>query len=143
MVVDVPHQQDAEPAIRYGEEAPDEYGGVYFEGVTLIVLFTNNLETHRAELERRVNAPSLLDVRCADRTFVEAEREKDLIVQRLMKNPSTKLDFVTGVGITLRDRQWVTSVGVESSIETSIRAVRDAVAPTEVVIEETGRLIFW
>jgi hypothetical protein len=115
--------EDSALTATYGESVPLEYGGLYVDGDTLVVLFTRNLALHRSELEQRVKNVGRLRVVQSSRTEGEATAEIASIAEQLIRDPATKLDFVTGVGMSIRQGQWVTVVGIDPYTDENACAV--------------------
>ena len=131
------HHADADAAAAYGNRQPD-YGGLYYAGDQLIVLFTNDVEQHRRNLSERVRQPDQVTVRLTTRTWIEIQEANRRIQHRLLTGP-LPVAGVNGVGIGMADGDYGLAVGVDYDDQDLIRVVRAAVAPDVVAITRKDR----
>jgi hypothetical protein len=130
-------RDDVRVAAVYGERFPDEFGGLYLEGESLVVLFTRHVELHERALRNEVGHPDSLRVHQASRTWEEVvTSNRDVGLVLLGDGP---ISGVTNVGIVVLDGQFVVMVGVTMDDPAVADQVRAAVSPNPVVVEPRGR----
>jgi hypothetical protein len=102
-------RDDLELVQRYGrDEAADHFGGCYWDNeppVTIVALFTAEVDRHRTVLRSRVSQPARLAVRATPRTWRQVQADNEEIAAMLL---TTRTESgVHGVGIGLREgRSW-------------------------------------
>ena len=133
----VQHSFDADTAAAYGNDQPD-YGGLYYVGDQLVVLFTANLDQHRRHLSERVGHPGQLAVHQGTRTWIDIEETNLRLQHRLLAGPHP-VTGVNRVGIGMSDGQFVITVGIDHDDEDLVATVRAVAAPDAVEISRKER----
>lgn len=129
---------DPEPVWSYGRAHAD-FGGVYVDGAALVVMFTGNLDQHRLELEPLLRHPEWLRMELADRPYAAVEAS-NFRVQRLLMLDGRPYPDVVGIGIGMEAGQLVIHVQAENLTDELAAAIREAVAPDEVVVAHGTRM---
>ncbi|HEX8858600.1 MAG TPA: hypothetical protein VGC06_05795 [Actinomycetes bacterium] len=74
-------RDDLELVRRYGQgEAADHFGGCYWDNelpVTIVALFTAEVDRHQSVLRSRVRQPARLAVRAAPRTWRQVQADNE------------------------------------------------------------------
>lgn len=125
---------------RYGESVPHQFGGLYVDEGAFVALFTTDLEQHRAALRDRLSGQRGWRVQCGDRTWREVE-QANAAVQRILWDTRQYPD-VHGIGITMRDGQFVISVGIDPYDSDRADELKHVTQPHPVVIEHQGPFVF-
>jgi hypothetical protein len=102
---------DVERIREYGGTVPAEFGGVFVEMGTTVVLFTQHLDAHRTALDALLATPGLVEVRPARRTWRDLEAAQQRVVGLLItphRHPA-----IYGVGLSLEEGQFVVMVIVD------------------------------
>jgi hypothetical protein len=133
-------RDDLELVQGYGrDEAADHFGGCYWDNeppVTIVALFTAEVDRHRAVLGSRVTQPTRLVVRATARTWRQVRADHEEIAAMLLTTGTEP--GVHGVGIGLRQGRFVVCVDIEPySAERAARIV-ELVQPREVVVQQGG-----
>ncbi len=109
-------QDDLELVQRYGQdEAADHFGGCYWDNeppVTIVALFTAEVDRHQSVLRRRVQQPARLAIRATPRTWRQVQADNEQITAMLLLTTRTE-PGVHGVGIGLRGGRFVVCVHIE------------------------------
>jgi hypothetical protein len=133
---------DLELAERYGhDEAADHFGGCYWDNeppVTIVALFTTEVDRHRAVLRSRVTRPAQLVVRATPRTWRQVQVDNQEIAAMLRAERG-----VYGVGISLREGRFVVCVYIEPYAAERAAQVAALVQPREVVVRQGGPYQIW
>jgi hypothetical protein len=133
-------RDDLELVQRYGrDEAADHFGGCYWDNeppVTIVALFTAEVDRHRTVLGGRVIQPARLAVRATPRTWRQVQADHEEIAAMLLTTRTEP--GVHSVGIGLRQGRFVVCVDIEPY--TAERAARIAalMQPREVVVQQGG-----
>ena len=133
-------RNDLELVQRYGrEEAADHFGGCYWDNeppVTIVALFTAEVDRHRTVLGSRVAQPARLAVRATPRTWRQIQADTEEIAAMLLTKGTEP--GVHSVGIGLREGRFVVCVDIDPY--TAMRAARivELVRPHEVVVQPGG-----
>jgi hypothetical protein len=131
---------DLELVQRYGqEEAADHFGGCYWDNqppVTIVALFTAEVDRHRAVLRGRVTQPARLAVRATPRTWRQVQADKEQIAVMLLTARTEP--GVHGVGIGLREGRFVVCVDIEPYTAERIARIAGLVYSHEVVVQQGG-----
>jgi hypothetical protein len=131
---------DLELVRRYGrDEAADHFGGCYWDDqplVTIVALFTAEVDRHRTVLGSRVTQPTRLVVRATSRTWRQVEADNEEIAAMLL---TTRIEpGVHGVGIGLREGRFVVCVDIEPYTAERAARIAERVQPREVVVQQGG-----
>lgn len=131
---------DVELVRRYGEyQVPEHFGGCYFDNdppVTIVALFTADLDRHKAILHARVAHPDRLIVQPTPRTWLQVEAYNRWIAERLMVN--RREPGVHAVGIGLHEGRFVVEVAINPYTAELVARIAGLVQPREVVIRQGG-----
>jgi hypothetical protein len=131
---------DLELAERYGhDEAADHFGGCYWDNeppVTIVALFTTEVDRHRAVLRSRVTRPAQLVVRATPRTWRQVQADNQEIAAMLMTARAEP--GVHGVGIGLHEGRFVVCAYIEPYTAERVARVAALVQPREVVVRQGG-----
>jgi len=131
----VPASRDDLQAIaRYGEQAPDDYGGVHIDGSEVVVHFVQDHERHIAALREFVSSPDRLRAVSTTRSWRHVMSARDEVSGSLLSDPALG---VTSVGIALRGGQFAIVVGIDPYSPERVAAVHRAI-DHEVVVEAQG-----
>jgi hypothetical protein len=131
------HPDDANAVDAYCQTQPD-FGGVYYDGDQLVVLFTGDLDRHGQDLATVLDHPDQARVAQTTRTWAEVEDTNRTVQARLLTEPAP-IAGVTSVGIGLSDGAFVIEVGVDQLDDAIIAAVHAAAAPHTTHIRQEGR----
>ena len=131
---------DLEMVRRYGrDEAADHFGGCYWDNqplVTIVALFTAEVDRHRTVLGNRVTQPTRLVVRATSRTWRQVQADNKEIAAMLL---TTRIEpGVHGVGIGLREGRFVVCVDIEPYTAERAARIAERVQPREVVVQQGG-----
>lgn len=129
--------EDGQTIRGYGADHPDEFGGVYVEGETLVALFIGRPEWHLAELRPHLRYPVRVRTGETDRTWAEVLAANARIRHRLLG--AAGFAAVHSVGIIEVDGRFEIQVGVEPLDAGIEGAIEDAVKPDLVFIRGEGR----
>jgi hypothetical protein len=125
---------------RYGrQEAPEQFGGCYWDNeppVTIVALFTAEVDRHRAVLGSRVTQPDRLAVRATPRTWRQVQANNEQIVAMLLTTRTEP--GVHRVGIGLREGRFVVCVDIEPYTPERVARIAGLVYPREVVVQQGG-----
>jgi len=124
---------------RYGrQEAPEQFGGCYWDNeppVTIVALFTAEVDRHRTVLHGRLTHPDRLVIRATRQTWQQVEADNRQVADTLM--PRTGLG-VHGVGIGLHQDRFIICVRIEPyTVELAAR-IGALVSPREVLVQQDG-----
>lgn len=128
-----PSPSDPDVIARYGEHEPT-FGGLYLEGDAVVVLFTADLDVHRERLRSLVRAPDRLRVERAERPYSAVEAAARRVSGALLSG-DRPFPHVTGSGIGVVNGRFAIVVGVLDLDDARAAAIRQAVAPGEIVLE--------
>jgi hypothetical protein len=133
-------RDDLELVQRYGrDEAADHFGGCYWDNeppLTIVALFTAEVDRHRTVLASRVTQPARLVIRATPRTWRQVQADNEEIAAILL---TTKTEpGVHGVGIGLRDGRFVVCVDIEPYTAERAARIAELVQPHEVVVQSGG-----
>jgi hypothetical protein len=132
---------DAETIVQYAvNEALEQFGGCYWHNnppVHLVTLFTDDVERHRATLERRVVHPDRLDIRRCARSKQQVEQDNEEITATLLGRPELKAQLAS-VGIEMGEGNLIVRVGVHPSSADLAGRIIELVYPRPVIVEEEG-----
>jgi hypothetical protein len=133
-------QDDLELVQRYGhEEAADHFGGCYWDNqplVTIVALFTAEVDRHRTVLSSRVSQPTRLVVRATSRTWRQIQADNEEIAAMLLITRTEP--GVHGVGIGLREGRFVVCVDIEPHTAERAARIAELVQPREVIVQQGG-----
>jgi hypothetical protein len=133
-------RDDLELVQRYGrDEAADHFGGCYWDSqplVTIVVLFTAEVDRHRSVLRSRVRQPARLAVRATPRTWRQVQADNEEIAALLLTARTEP--GVHGVGIGLRQGRFVVRVDIEPYTAERAARIAELVQPREVVVQQGG-----
>ena len=133
-------QDDLELVRRYGQdEAADHFGGCYWDDqplVTIVALFTAEVDRHRTVLRSRVTQPGRLAVRATSRTWRQVQADHEEIAATLLTTRTEP--GVHGVGIGLREGRFVVCVDIEPYSAGRAARFAELVQPREVVVRQGG-----
>jgi hypothetical protein len=125
---------------RYGrEEAADHFGGCYWANeppVTIVALFTAEVDRHRTVLGSRVRQPVRLVVRATPRTWQQVQADHEEIAAMLLTARTEP--GVHAVGIGLREGRFVVCVDIEPYTAERAARIAELVQPREVVVQSGG-----
>ena len=132
-------RDDLELVQRYGrDEAADHFGGCYWDNeppVTIVALFTAEVDRHRTVLRRRVTQPARLVVRATSRTWRQVQADNEEIAAMLLTRTEPG---VHRVGIGLREGRFVVCVDIEPYTAERAARIAELVQPREVVVQQGG-----
>ena len=132
-------RDDLELVQRYGrDEAADHFGGCYWDNeppVSIVALFTAEVDRHRTVLRSRVAQPARLAVRATPRTWRQVQAENEQIAAMLL---TTTEPGVHRVGIDLRHGRFVVCVDIEPYSAERAERIAELVRPREVVVQQGG-----
>jgi len=131
------NSDDVEAVRAYGVGQAAEFGGIYFDGDTLVALFTHRPEWHLGELRPRLRRPFLFRTGETDRTWAAVMASNERVRHRLMDG--SDFGAVHGVGITKVDGRFEIQVGVNPLDAEIERAIENAVKPDSVLIRGGGQ----
>jgi hypothetical protein len=133
-------RDDLELVQRYGrDEAADHFGGCYWDNeplVTIVALFTAQVDRHRSVLRRRVTKPARLAVRATPRTWRQLQADHAQIAAMLLTTSTEP--GVHSVGIGLREGRFVVCVEIEPYSAEHAARIAELVQPREVVVQRGG-----
>jgi hypothetical protein len=133
-------RDDLELVQRYGQdEAADHFGGCYWDNkplVTIVALFTAEVDRHRTVLGSRVRQPARLVVRATPRTWRQVQADNEEIAAMLLTTRAEP--GVHGVGIGLRQGRFVVYVDIEPYSAERAARIAELVQPREVVVQQGG-----
>jgi hypothetical protein len=133
-------RDDLELVQRYGrDEAADHFGGCYWDNealVTIVALFTAEVDRHRTVLRSRVMQPARLAVRATPRTWRQVQADNEEIAAMLLTRRTEP--GVHGVGIGLREGRFVVCVDIEPYTAERAARIAELVQPSEVVVQQGG-----
>ena len=141
-VAQAQHQlhDDLELVQRYGrDEAADHFGGCYWDNeppVTIVALFTAEVDRHRTVLRSRVTQPAQLAVRVTPRTWPQVQADNEEIAALLLTTRTEP--GVHSVGIGLREGRFVVCVDIEPYTAERAAHIVELVQPHEVVVQQGG-----
>jgi hypothetical protein len=125
---------------RYGrEEAADHFGGCYWDNeppVTIVALFTAEVDRHRTVLRSRVTQPARLTVLATPRTWRQVQADNEEIAAMLLTTRTEP--GVHSVGIGLREGRFVVCVDIEPYTAERAAHIVELVQPHEVVVQPGG-----
>lgn len=116
----------------YGKSMPTEYGGLFVEDQGhLVVLFTENVEEHRAALIAALPPNQVFEVRHASRTLVEVEEDVRYAQDVLF----SRQDFgVRVVGMGRDERSMVVHVRIDPFTESAVQGIANLLSPRPVTV---------
>jgi len=127
---------DAGPITIWGESVASYGGGYYIDdGEKLVMLFTDDPESHRAELSRLMSAPERLVLRRTNRSQADVDKGNDAVLRVLMTG-GTPHPNVISIGPTLDGDEWIIEVGILPYSEQTAAEIRELVAPEQVVVTQ-------
>ena len=133
-------RDDLELVQRYGrDEAADHFGGCYWDNeppVTIVALFTAEVDRHRTVLGGRVTQPARLAVRATPRTWRQVQADHGEIAAMLLTTRTEP--GVHSVGIGLREGRFVVCVDIEPYTAERAAHIVELVQPHEVVVQPGG-----
>jgi len=133
-------RDDLELAQRYGrDEAADHFGGCYWDNqplLTIVALFTAEVDRHQTVLRSRVTQPARLVVRATSRTWRQVQADNEEIAAMLLTTRTEP--GVHSVGIGLREGRFVVCVDLEPYTAERAARIAELVQPREVVVEQGG-----
>ena len=133
-------RDDLELVQRYGrEEAADHFGGCYWDNqplVTIVALFTAEVDRHRTVLGSRVSQPTRLVVRATSRTWRQIQADNEEIAAMLLITRTEP--GVHAVGIALRQGRFVVCVDIEPHTAERAARIAELVQPREVIVQQGG-----
>ena len=133
-------RDDLELVHRYGrEEAADHFGGCYWDNeppVTIVALFTAEVDRHRMVLGSRVTQPARLAVRATPRTWRQVQADHEEIAAMLLATRTEP--GVHSVGIGVRQGRFVVCVDIEPYTAEHAAHIAELVQPHEVVVQQGG-----
>jgi hypothetical protein len=133
-------RDDLELVQRYGQdEAADHFGGCYWDNeppVTMVALFTAEVDRHRTVLGSRVTQPSRLVVRATPRTWRQVQADHEEIAAMLLTRRTEP--GVHSVGIGLRQGRFVVWVDIAPYSAERAARIAELVQPREVVVQPGG-----
>jgi hypothetical protein len=131
---------DLELVRRYGrDEAADHFGGCYWDNqplVTIVALFTAEVDRHRTVLGSRVTQPTRLVVRATSRTWRQVQADNEEIAAMLLTTRTEP--SVHSVGLGLREGRFVVCVAIEPYTAERAARIAELVQPREVVVQQGG-----
>lgn len=122
---------DADAATTYAA-AQSGFGGTYFDGDLLVVLFTEDVERQRNALRTVVEHPEHLVVRATSRTLAEVRQSAARVRHRLL-DPGDATD-VSSIGLTVHADEFVVEVGLDPYSDERASQLRAAVHPDPIVV---------
>jgi len=133
-------RDDLELVQRYGrDEAADHFGGCYWDNeppVTIVALFTAELDQHRTVLGSRVTQPARLAIRATPRTWRQVQADNEEIAAMLLTTRTEP--GVHSVGIGLREGRFVVCVDIEPYTAERAARIAELVQPHEIVVQPGG-----
>jgi hypothetical protein len=133
-------RDDLELVQRYGrDEAADHFGGCYWGNeplVTIVALFTAEVDRHRTVLRSRVTQPARLAVRATSRTWRQVQADNEEIAAMLLATRTEP--GVHSVGIGLREGRFVVCVDLQPYTAERAARIAELVQPREVVVQQGG-----
>jgi len=133
-------RDDLELVQRYGrDEAADHFGGCYWDNeplVTIVALFTAEVDRHRTVLCSRVTQPARLAVRATPRTWRQVQADHEEITAMLLTTRTEP--GVHAVGIGLHQGRFVVCVDIEPYTAERAARIAELVQPREVVVQQGG-----
>jgi hypothetical protein len=133
-------RDDMELVQDYGrDEAADHFGGCYWNNeppVTIVALFTAEVDRHRTMLRGRVTQPARLAVRATPMTWRQVQAEHEEIAAMLLTTRTEP--GVHSVGIGLRQGRFVVCVDIEPYTAERAAHIAELVQPREVVVQLGG-----
>ncbi len=133
-------RDDLELVQRYGrDEAADHFGGCYWDNeppVTIVALFTAEVDRHRTVLGSRVTQPARLTVRATPRTWRQVQSDNEEIAAMLLTTRTEP--GVHSVGIGLREGRFVVCVDIQPYTAERAARIAELVQPHEVVVRQGG-----
>jgi hypothetical protein len=133
-------RDDLELVQRYGrDEAADHFGGCYWDNeplVTIVALFTAEVDRHQTVLRSRVRQPARLVVRATPRTWRQVQADNEEIAAMLLTTRTEP--GVHSVGIGLRQGHFVVCVDIEPYTAERAARIAGLVQPREVVVQQGG-----
>jgi hypothetical protein len=133
-------RDDLELVQDYGrEEAAGHFGGCYWDNeppVTIVALFTAEVDRHRTVLGSRVTQPVRLVVRATPRTWRQVQADHEEIAAKLLTTRTEP--GVRSVGIGLRQGRFVVCVDIEPYTAERAARIAELVQPHEVVVQPGG-----
>jgi len=133
-------RDDLELVQDYGrDEAADHFGGCYWDNqplLTIVALFTAEVDRHRTVLGSRVTQPARLAVRATPRTWRQVQADNAEIAAMLLTTRTEP--GVHSVGIGLREGRFVVCVDLEPYTAERAAHIAELVQPREVVVEQGG-----
>jgi hypothetical protein len=133
-------RDDLELVERYGrDEAADHFGGCYWVNgplVTIVALFTAEVDRHRTVLGSRVTQPARLAVRATHRTWRQVQADHEEIAAMLLTTRTEP--GVHGAGIGLREGRFVVCVDIEPYTAERAARIAELVQPREVNVQPGG-----
>ena len=133
-------RDDLELVQDYGrDEAADHFGGCYWANeppVTIVALFTAEVDRHRTVLRGRVTQPARLTVRATPRTWRQVQADHEEIAAMLLTTRTEP--GVHRVGIGLREGRFVVCVDLEPYTAERAARIAELVQPREVVVQQGG-----
>ena len=124
---------------RYGASVPDQFGGLFIEHGTFVVLFTTDLDRHVAALRDRLSGQRGWRVEHGDRTWQEVE-QANAAVQHILWDTRQHPD-VNMIGISMRDGQFVIAVGIHPHTSDRADELQHITRPYPVVVERGGPVV--
>jgi hypothetical protein len=133
-------RDDLELVQRYGrDEAADHFGGCYWDNeppVTIVALFTAELDQHRTVLGSRVTQPARLAIRATPWTWRQVQADNEEIAAMLLTTRTEP--GVHSVGIGLREGRFVVCVDIEPYTAERAARIAELVQPHEIVVQPGG-----
>ena len=133
-------RDDLELVQRYGrDEAADHFGGCYWANeppLTIVALFTAEVDRHRTVLGSRVAHPARLAVRATPRTWRQVQADSEEVAAILLTTRTEP--GVHSVGIGLREGRFVVCVDIEPYTAQRAARIAELVRPREVVVQPGG-----
>jgi len=133
-------RDDLELVQRYGrDEAADHFGGCYWDNeppVTIVALFTAELDQHRTVLGSRVTQPARLAIRATPWTWRQVQADNEEIAAMLLTTRTEP--GVHSVGIGLRQGRFVVCVDIEPYTAERAARIAELVQPHEIVVQPGG-----
>ena len=133
-------RDDLELVQDYGrDEAADHFGGCYWDNqplLTIVALFTAEVDRHQTVLRSRVTQPARLVVRATSRTWRQVQADNEEIAAMLLTTRTEP--GVHSVGIGLREGRFVVCVDLEPYTAERAARIAELVQPREVVVEQGG-----
>jgi hypothetical protein len=133
-------RDDLELVQGYGrDEAADHFGGCYWDNelpVTIVALFTAEVDRHRTVLRSRVTQPARLAVRATPQTWRQIQADNEEIAAMLLTTRTEP--GVHAVSIALREGHFVVCVDIEPYTAERAARIAELVQPHEVVVQPGG-----